>query len=159
MDDIKIMTGGAEHADAVAALWTQMAAQHKGFDAERWQWSPDAVDRCRERYLELVAEEGGVALVAVAPDGRVLAYLQGSVGENRPNRAVRLKASVHTLVVDERFRSRQLGRRLMDAAMARFRELGAGEMALHCAVSNDGARRFYERLGMRPVSHEMYCRL
>lgn len=159
MTNVEIQPGRPEHAQAVAALWTQMARQHTGFDAQRWEWAADAVAVARDRFAERTADPDAVALVAVDAGGRVVGFLQGTIDENRPARAVRLKGNVHTLVVDEPWRGRGVGERLMKAAIERFREKGAGELVLHCATANEGGRRFYERLGMRAVSHEMYCRL
>ena len=43
----------------------------------------------------------------------------------------------------------------MDAAYAVMRELGATEVMLYVLEGNDGAVRFYERLGLRPYLRVM----
>jgi ribosomal protein S18 acetylase RimI-like enzyme len=54
------------------------------------------------------------------------------------------------------FRSRGIGKRLLEAARERARALGVREISLLCFAGNTGARRFYERAGFvvvdwRPV--------
>ena len=64
-------------------------------------------------------------------------------------------AELETLSVAEAERGLGVGRALMDAAYAVIRELGIGELMLYVMDGNDGATRFYERLGLRPYLHVM----
>jgi ribosomal protein S18 acetylase RimI-like enzyme len=68
-------------------------------------------------------------------------------------------AELESLAVAEDDRGHGVGRALMDAAYAVMRELGATELMLYVLEGNEGAIRFYERLGMRPYLHVLLGRV
>jgi ribosomal protein S18 acetylase RimI-like enzyme len=68
-------------------------------------------------------------------------------------------AELETLSVAEGERGQGVGRALMDAAYAVMRDLGVTEVMLYVLEGNDGAARFYERLGMRPYLHVLMGRV
>lgn len=61
-------------------------------------------------------------------------------------------ALVFSMWVAPRERRRGTGARLIEAAAAWGRGWGAGELVLWVIAGNDGAVRFYERLGFRTIS-------
>ena len=78
-------------------------------------------------------------LVAVDDEG-VLAFVawDDSTGE------------IRRLYTHPRAWGRGAGRALLDRALAALREAGVERAWLHTEERNEGARRFYERLGWRP---------
>ena len=56
---------------------------------------------------------------------------------------------IHYLAVDPAFRSKSLGRQLMDAAEAALRRLGCPKVNLQVRSENDAVIAFYEGLGYR----------
>jgi ribosomal-protein-alanine N-acetyltransferase len=84
--------------------------------------------------ITLVAEKvaGGIA-------GFVIVHVERA--------AAGLRGYVVTLDVTEEHRREGLAGRLMREAEARVAEAGAGRMELHVFTGNEGAIRFYERLG------------
>jgi ribosomal protein S18 acetylase RimI-like enzyme len=58
------------------------------------------------------------------------------------------------LCVDEGFRGRRIGKALCDHLQAFAREQGCYNLTLNVWALNEGALRFYEKLGMRP---QKYC--
>lgn len=61
-------------------------------------------------------------------------------------------AEVMTVAVDTPVRAAGLGRRLVEALLARARECGAPEVLLEVRADNVVARRLYERLGFTTLS-------
>jgi ribosomal protein S18 acetylase RimI-like enzyme len=61
--------------------------------------------------------------------------------------------------VAEDQRGQGVGCALMDAAYAVMRELGVTEVMLYVLEGNDGAVRFYERLGLQPYLRVMLGRV
>jgi ribosomal protein S18 acetylase RimI-like enzyme len=151
----------AEARDAVAAtlLWRAMARQHRRYDAERWQWADDAAERWHEWFLTACGQETMVVLVAVDGNDTPVGYAMGQVGDQPPIFAVRRKGTVFDLAVDRAQRRRGVGRLLMEAISAAFRERGAQQLSLIVAGANRDAIAFYRRAGLRRLAHEMYRRL
>lgn len=149
----------ARDADAVTEMWSELAAEHAGYDAQRWAWADDARERWREWFCTSVGLDNAVVLVAVDADHRPVGYLLAQVTDQPPVLAIRKKASIYDLAVRAPYRRRGLGRRLMEAAMAAAKVKGAGQVSLLVAAGNTGATAFYRKLGLRLTAHELYMAL
>ena len=57
--------------------------------------------------------------------------------------------------VDERCRGEGIGKTLFAFALEEARRLGCAEVTLNVWEGNDGARRFYEKMGMTPKETQM----
>ena len=97
-----------------------------------------------------LAELDGDILVAVA-DGAVVGMVGVAVQEPPdPGAVIRAVPTVDLgISVAEEWRGRGVGQALMAAAERWARERGASRMVLDMSAENDGALRFYERLGYR----------
>ncbi|QSH40883.1 GNAT family N-acetyltransferase [Lentisphaerota bacterium ZTH] len=60
------------------------------------------------------------------------------------------------LFTAEKYRSRGIGKALVEAAAAEFKRRGLKLMSLDVLVSNEGAVAFYRRAGFVPVTCSMY---
>ena len=58
---------------------------------------------------------------------------------------------INKIATDPRVRHRGLGRRLLEDAIVRARNIGAESVTLEVRLSNLPARRLYEKYGFRPV--------
>lgn len=89
--------------------------------------------------------EGNAALVAAAPDGRLLglATLHRTAVLHRPRPVGRVTA----LVVDAAVRGQGIGRTLMAAAERWLAGAGCGMVEITSNVRRTDAHAFYERLG------------
>ncbi len=146
-------------ADAAVAMWQEMAALHAEFDEEYWHWRPDAPEKWREWFLEMVSDEEVVCLVAESEAEGPVGYLLAKITD-RPSVLVERKCgSVFDLFVLPEHRGRGVGSGLLREAASRLRSKGAETLSLSVAAGNVSAVRFYERLGMRVVQHSMFMRL
>ena len=73
---------------------------------------------------------------------------------NGPLKAVKT-LFVDDLCVDKEARGQKLGEKLYQFALDYAKELGCYNLTLHVWNDNEGAVRFYERLGMKPRYTEM----
>jgi ribosomal protein S18 acetylase RimI-like enzyme len=156
---VRLRRAEARDAEAVTRLWLAMAKQHRRYDAQRWEWAEDAAERWREWFVTACSQESMVVLVAVDEADTPLGYTMGQVGEQAPIFALRCKGTVFDLAVERAHRHRGIGRLLMEAIIAAFRQRGAQQMSLVVAGANRGAIGFYRRAGLRRLTHEMYMRL
>lgn len=96
--------------------------------------------------------------VNIQEEGRILSHLFLMIKEvsdnNGPLKAVKT-LFVDDLCVDKEARGQKLGEKLYQFALDYAKELGCYNLTLHVWNDNEGAVRFYERLGMKPRYTEM----
>ena len=158
-DTYTIRPAAAGDAAAAAAMWANMATQHRAYDGECWNWTLGSPEVFREHFERLTANEDAVVLVAVDGDDRPVAYLVAECRDAPPIFAAQRKGTVYDLYVLPEARRSGLATRMMHAAEAALRERGAQEMDLQVAARNVEALKFYEKLGMRAVAVRMFKRL
>lgn len=117
----------------------------------------DPLGRERERYTEPLPEAYYAAFAAIDADPRhqlVVAELDGAVVGTLQLTVLpslsfqgRPRAQVESVRVDERLRSRGIGRALMLWAIERARAAGCHVVQLTTHATRADAHRFYERLG------------
>jgi ribosomal protein S18 acetylase RimI-like enzyme len=86
----------------------------------------------------------GVALIA-EDDGAPVGYSLASIVPQTP-----IRGHLYDLYVHADVRGRGVGRELIGATGQRLRQRGVTHLSLDVALTNDSARRLYERLGFRP---------
>jgi ribosomal protein S18 acetylase RimI-like enzyme len=105
------------------------------FFQEPWQTVVDDVADTLANGVALIAEDEG------APVGYALA----SVVPQTP-----IRGHLYDLYVHADVRGRGVGRELIGATAERLRQRGVTHLSLDVALTNESARRLYERLGFRP---------
>ena len=133
MNDVSVREAGEGDAHGLAVLCTQL-----GYPAE-----PAAMPA---RLARLQLDDNARAFVAVQGDelvGLVTIHLRDTLNHQTPI------AQITLLVVDERTRSRGVGRALVEACEGFARERGARRIAVTTALDRAGAHEFYERVGYR----------
>jgi ribosomal protein S18 acetylase RimI-like enzyme len=149
----------ADDADAVTEMWQEMIQQHRSYDSVRWGWNKDAHVGWRQHFIESVAKENSIVLVAVDLADRPIGYLMGSTGPTVPGMTARCRGEVSDMFIRPDFRDRGIGRMLMETATEIMKSRGAVYILLYVAIANERAIDFYKSLGMQAVVHQMYKRL
>jgi ribosomal protein S18 acetylase RimI-like enzyme len=152
---MEIARGDLSRLDELEPLFKAMHEHHRAGDPRAAEVAPlrssaEAWERRREHYASLLGSGRGHLLLA-EDGGRVIGYAMVSeIGGQTSLATGDRMAELESLSVLEDERGHGVGRALMDAAYAVVRELGIGELMLYVMDGNDGALRFYERLGLRP---------
>ena len=112
--------------------------------------------RFDRKSMQTFAEEmGALCLVAETRKPELAGFVIVQVEAHAQVEVEQILAAgrgyVVTLDVAEQWRRRGLAGRLMAAAEARVASAGAGWMELHVFTGNEGAIRFYERLGYERI--------
>lgn len=97
----------------------------------------------RDQFADLLSHPAGLGWVATFPGCGVAGYAIGWVAAD--------EAELADLAVTEEVRGEGLGTGLVHAFAREAGVRGAARLYLEVRASNDGARRFYERLGFRIV--------
>jgi ribosomal protein S18 acetylase RimI-like enzyme len=161
---MRIVHGDVSRLDDVGPLFQAMHEHHRagwpraarlvGFRSGEEAW-----ERRRRHYVSLL-ESGRGTLLLAEDGGRVVGYAMVSViGPQATLATGDRMAELETLSVGVGERGRGVGGALMDAAYAVMREQGIEEVMLYVMDGNDGAARFYERLGFEPYLHVMLGRV
>ena len=149
---MEIMRGDESRIDDLEPLFTAMHSHHRDLGAQVLPFRTDAEAWARRRrHYAALLESGRGHLLLAEEGGRVVGYAMVSeIGGQATLATGERMAELETLSVEEGARGQGVGRALMDAAYAVMRELGLTEVMLYVIDGNEGAIRFYERLGMRP---------
>ncbi|MGL5825249.1 MAG: GNAT family N-acetyltransferase [Nocardioides sp.] len=153
-DETEIRVGGRELIDQLEPLWLDLFDHHADVGggglpviAREASWPSR-----RALYEQLLADPRAFVLVAVRerrPVGYVVAHVLDGPDDTWPTGD--LIGEIETLSLVRSERGKGLGTRLLDLAEARLAELGARCIWIKALNGNEGAHRFYESRGMRPV--------
>ena len=139
---------------AIARLLVQIAALHA-------ELRPDVYRPARKydqkQYNKLLKDREKPILVAVDARGEVLGYAMCQIVRRRgiPVLVERSYLYVDDLCVDENCRGQGIGELLMQAVTDLARELGLRKIQLSVNEHNEGARKFYERLGYTTQARQL----
>ena len=147
---ITLRPAGPADADAVAALHNRV-----------WQSAfatlapPEALAKLdlksREaKWRRLLAEPAADQLVLLAEDHGVLVGMAATGASDDP--AFGGRAEIHSVYVDLGQQGRGIGESLLRGLARHLRAVGRDAAALDVVVGNDGAARFYQRLGAREIA-------
>lgn len=147
MAEARIRAAFAEDVEDVVALSAALFAEDAGtrdpFTDVGWPG-----EEGREHFLRLVRREEAVCLLAVV-DGTAVGYLAGYVRAPTSLRPVSV-AELESMYVGGEHRDGGVGGRLVDAFRAWAGGRGAGRMSVTAYAANEGALRFYRRVGFEP---------
>jgi len=161
---MRIVHGGVSRLEDVGPLFQAMHEHHRAGRPRAAQLLPfrsgeEAWERRRRHYVALL-ESGRGTLLLAEDGGRVTGYAMVSVIGGQATLATGDRmAELETLSVAEDARGRGVGSALMDAAYAVVREHGIEHVMVYVMDGNEGATRFYERLGFEPYLHVMLGRV
>jgi ribosomal protein S18 acetylase RimI-like enzyme len=141
--------------DSLGRLGALLVQEHYEFDTRRFlQPTPRTVEHYGGFLASQVDEPQAVVLVA-EHDGAVIGYAYGTI-EGYDYMALRGPAAIlQDLIVDPAYRSRGIGRVLLNAMITALTAQGSPRVVLSTAQRNEAAQRFFERMGFRRTMIEM----
>ena len=91
-------------------------------------------------------------------NGRIIGAFELLIMDNLAHRGTP-SGIIEDVVVDEKFRSKGIGRKMMEYAMDRCREKGCYKLVLSSNLRRDRAHRFYESLGFKKHGYSFLIEL
>ena len=153
--DVTVRDATEVDLDRIAELWAEMIDLHHDLDERFWRRKPDGQDGFRTWMAESVENEKRVLIIAEV-DGRVAGFVHGELVNSPPPMEDKTSAYISDVSVGFEFRGKGIGRKLMDAALAKLAEIGAEDVTLLAAVKNECAVGFYEALGFERHNISMW---
>lgn len=156
MDPVTIHLAGTPDLEALCRLYVDFHEFHVRGVPDRLQslGEPEAYDGSKlYADLEKIISHDGSALFVAKVAGQVVGFAEVYVRQDEPNpaRVSRTYGHLQSLMVDEGFRRRGVGTRLVKAAEQWARAKGAAEMQLQTWEFATGPLAFYEHGGYRTL--------
>ncbi len=138
----------------VAQLAARLVAQHHAFDALRF-FQPERVEEGYAWWFGKELSRDGVVLLVAEVDDEIVGYVYARIEERDWNALLDACGALHDIYVDEAQRRHGVATGLARAALDALARKGAPRVVLHTAAANEGAHRFFEKLGFRRTMIEM----
>jgi ribosomal protein S18 acetylase RimI-like enzyme len=151
---MEIRPATADDVAGVLPMVARVCAFHEGMDPQKYAFLPHAEERYRGWLADRAADERSVFLVAER-EGRLVAFLVGTVEGEVPIYRVARYGFIHDLWVEPEYRNEGIARQLVMLAVERFREMGVPQVRLDTAAENGVARKLFEACGFRMSTVEM----
>jgi GNAT superfamily N-acetyltransferase len=116
---------------------------------------PSTGKQVRMRLEEMANSKEYAVYVAELPGGHIAGWIGMYVFRSVEQDSC---AGISGLIVDQRIRSREIGKVLLEAAEAWARCQGCAEISVHTNVTRERARRFYARNGYVHIKTQEYLR-
>ena len=151
---VKVRRAEARDMAFIIELWKKLSEEMTACD-ERYAlrqdaeilWAKWAGTRLRdEDSLMLVAESGG----------DYIGYLLGHVDDAQPIFKLRRHATLTDVFVAKEHRRKGLGKRLVEEAVAFFKERGVSNARANVLSKNPGAKAFLEKMGFGSFLERMW---
>lgn len=154
--NIEVRAARAEDVPGVLPMVVKICAMHERMDPGRFGFLPDVESRYARWMSRLVSDGRSAFFVAEAAGvAGLVGFVVGTVEQEIPIYKVAEFGFVHDLWVEPEFRGAGVGKRLVEAAVARFAEAGVTQVRLETAAENEAARRLFAGCGFRLGSVEM----
>lgn len=116
----------------------------------------DGTKYSREDLHEIIIDDDRPIFVA-AEDDNVLGYCFCQYKGPATSKCIKpfSQLFIDDLCVDESARGKRVGRQLFEYVKEEARRLGCYEVSLNVWEGNDAARKFYEKMGMKPKETQM----
>ena len=153
--DVRIRRAGEKDIPAVLNLLSQVLEIHAALRPDVFR--PGTTKYTHEELAEIFMDDERPVFVAADGEDRVLGYVFCAL-KDQPfsnNMVPFTSLYIDDLCVDEAARGLHLGEKLFARAREEAKRRGCYEVTLNVWEGNDGARRFYEKMGMKVKETQM----
>jgi ribosomal protein S18 acetylase RimI-like enzyme len=145
---------------AVLPMVAKICALHEGWDAAKFGFLPEPAERYRRWLTAQAKNDRSVFLVAEPEATSSLAgFLIGTTETEVPIYRVKEYGFIHDLWVEPEYRKAGVARRMVEAAIAQFTQIGVPQVRLDVASPNEAALRLFKTCGFRVSTLEMLIEL
>ncbi|MDX1995692.1 MAG: GNAT family N-acetyltransferase [bacterium] len=158
-DGVEIIGAKAIHADAIGRLWTKLVAYHRVLDDKLPQAADDGDLLYARRILDRLEDTHTKVFVAQA-DGETIGFVLGVIVDLVPEMfEPEMGGFLADIFVEEAYRGKGVGRKLVMALSEWFKARGVQHMELYVASRNESGRAFWESVGGREIMRRVRIEL
>ncbi|HTW94046.1 MAG TPA: GNAT family N-acetyltransferase [Tepidisphaeraceae bacterium] len=151
---MEIRSAKASDVPGVLPMVAKICGLHRQWDAAKYGFKPQPEEMYR-RWLTHRADDPRSVFLVAEGQGRLVAFLIGTVEAEIPIYQIEEYGFIHDLWVEEEYRNEGIGKQMTMMAVEKFAEIGVKQVRLDTAAPNDVARRLFEACGFRPSAMEM----
>jgi ribosomal protein S18 acetylase RimI-like enzyme len=151
---VTIRPAKPDDTPSVLEMVRKLAALHESWDSAKYGYKDGFAEMYQSWLPKRAGDPRSVFLVAER-DGRLVAFLVGSVEREIPIYRLDEFGFIHDVWVDPEYRNEGIARQLTMLAIERFREMGVKQIRLDTAAKNDAARGLFAACGFRVSNTEM----
>jgi ribosomal protein S18 acetylase RimI-like enzyme len=148
----------AEDVPGVLPMVAKICALHEGWDPAKYGFLPNPEERYRRWLTTRAGDPRSVFLVAER-EGRLVAFLIGTIEEEIPIYRLKEFGFIHDLWVEEEYRHEGIARQMVMLAVEQFKSQGVQQIRLDTAMTNEAARKLFASCGFRISTMEMLMEL
>lgn len=159
MDNVIIRPAVEADAEAIGRLWENLVAYHQALDAALPAAVTDGHKVYARRVVDRLYDTHTRILVAVDGD-RLIGYVLGVIVDLVPEMfAPEEGGFLADIFVDESYRGRGIGRKLVNTLAEWLRSRGISYLEWYVAARNDSGRSFWQSIGGREIMIRMRVEL
>ncbi|MGI8420200.1 MAG: GNAT family N-acetyltransferase [Candidatus Levyibacteriota bacterium] len=107
-----------------------------------------------EYFRNKISGKSGVCFVAEI-DSKIVGYLVGGLMEPHSYRTITKQTELENILVTEECRGHGIGEKLFEVFIGWSKQHGAERIKVSTSAENDGAIKFYKKVGFIPYSAEL----
>jgi len=149
MPPIKIRRAKEADAEAVVAVWKEMALLHQKWEPAVWALVAEPETPALNYYRGFINHKHIVFFVA-EENQQIIGFLSACQGSRPPVLRQRPYGQILECCVAAKARRKGVGRLLVAKAFAWFKKQGVEEIKVNYATKNAAAKKFWQALDFRP---------
>ena len=146
---VKVILRDAKLADCriIGTLWRELMDLHAGID-DRFALADNA-DQAFQAYLDNARKSDDYLVRVAEVNGSCVGFTISCILPNSPAYRTRWVGYINDISVTEQMRGRGIGEALVKDAVRWLKAHGAESVEVYVSRANDGAQRFWRRIGGR----------
>ena len=153
---IKIRYANIEDINQILKLWKELMDFHQPMD-KYFEMNPEAMDHFKPHLEKCITSDEKIVLVALDTQTyTIVGYLIGEINLYPPVYKIKLRGSIGSIVVTEKYRNMNIGTKLVEHAKKWYNNQGIVRIHAHIAKSNSISLSFWKNMGFKPIFEEMY---
>ncbi len=138
----------------VSKLAAALVRLHHKWDPKRFMLI-EPLEQGYHRFFGSQLQDDEVVLLVATREQTIVGYVYGGIEPRNWNALLDRCGAIHDIHVDESLRKQGVASKLMEAACAKLKVLGAERVVLMSAQANAEGQRLFEKLGFRRTMVEM----
>lgn len=150
-DDFEFRNGEDKDAPELVKMLIELERHMAKTNPNYWLRSEDVLEKTMlNRCKEYLGDKNTKVSIAISPNSNKLVGMAIGVVEYHKDSPVQIVGNIHNIWVDTKYRSRNVGKKLVADLVSFFKERKVEELLLDYSHGNIEAEMFWKKLGYTP---------